>query len=80
MQCFKADSRRNRESDQTHYCNMTNTGIKKLPINRSPGLDKFPGEYCQTPKQELMSTFLKQVQKLKRKECFRTHSTRPALL
>ena len=38
--------------------------IKKLPTNKSPGLDCFTGEFCQTFKDEPTSILLKLSQKI----------------
>ena len=40
--------------------------IKNLPMNQSPGLDGFPGEFYQTFKQDLILTLLKMFQKKNR--------------
>ena len=48
--------------------------IKKLSINERPGSDGFTGGVYQTFKEELIPSFLKLFQKLKRREHFQTHS------
>ena len=41
--------------------------IKKSPPNKSPGPDRFTGEFCQTFRKQLMSILLKLLQKIAQK-------------
>ena len=54
------------------------SGIKNLPTDQSPGPDRATGELYQTFK-DSMPLLLKSPPKLKRRECFQTYFTRPAL-
>ena len=42
----------------------TETGIKNLPTNKSPGPDSFTGKFYQTFREELTPTFLKLFQNI----------------
>ena len=49
--------------------NETEAVIKKLPVHKRPGQDRFPGEFYQSFKEELSPNLLKLFQKnLKRQK------------
>ena len=76
--------RQNQEDIEIMNNPVTSTGIevviKNLPKNKSPGLDGFTGEFCQTFTEELMPILMKLFQKLQRKDHFQTYSMRPQSL
>ena len=55
------------------------TVIKKLPTNKSPGLDDFTDDFCQTFREELTPLLLKLFHKIQKEEGSQTHFTRPVL-
>ena len=52
---------------------------KKLPANKSSGLDSFTGAFCQTYSGELKPILLKRSKTLKRREHYQIQSMRPPL-
>lgn len=75
IQLSKTEPDRKRKSKQTS--SKIEAVIKKLPA--SAGSDSVTGEFCQTFTEELMPIVLKLLQTISKKECFQTHSTKPAL-
>ena len=53
------------------------SGIKKLPTSKRPGIDDFTGEYYQTLREELTPILLKLFQYIQREEHSQTHSMWP---
>ena len=58
--------------------NESETVIKNLTTNRSPGRDGFTGEFFQTFREELTPVFSNSSKKLQRKEHSQTRSMSPA--
>ena len=57
----------------------TESVIKNLPINKSPGADGFTDKFHQTFKEELKPVFLKLFQKIEGGEHFQPHFKRAAV-
>ena len=75
--------KRNQEESENLNTQITSseieTVIKKLPTNKSPGLDGFTGEFYQTLQKVITPLLLKLFQKIQEKERLPTHFMRPAL-
>ena len=78
MQYFKYESERNIKYEKTNSSNEIESVIKTLQANKSPGPDGFTDEVYQIFSEDFTLILLKYSQKLQRKECFQTHSMRPA--
>jgi len=77
LEIYKFTKTGTENSNRPIICKETESVIRNLPTNQSPGPDGYTGEFYQTFKKKLIP-ILKLFQKIE-KEKYQIHSMRPAL-